>query len=403
MYDYRLRHFGPEWNYDDSFPNFTAENFNPKEWVNLIHSSGAKYFIITTKHHDGFALFNTTSTKTYRNSLIYGPKRDIIDELFTAAKIYQPTLKRGTYFSLPEWFNPDFGPYGFAQQPGNASTSWPGIIARNPYTGLEEPYTGRIPGAVNDFISDLMVPQMELLAYQYSTDIMWCDCGAANGTAPFAATWWNHARAQNRQVAINSRCGLPETADFDTPEYSTFSSAQRRKWESTQGMDPYSYGYNRATPRNAYMNTTTIVHTLVDIVSKNGNFLLDIGPRADGSFVDVEATNLRLAGEWINAHAEAIFNTTYWFVMTEVEGIRFTQTEDAFYILFLESPGLVINVNAPLPLLNGDIVTVVGHRGKEESVPVLWERGLSGFTFYVPEQAWEGEQYCWVLKIAYMA
>lgn len=108
------------------------------------------------------------------------------------------------------------------------------MICRNPYTGMDEPYTGRIP--VNDFITDIMVPQMEILAYDYSTDIMWCDCGASNGTAAFAAAWWNHARSENRQVTINSRCGLPQTADFDTPEYQTFSSPQRRKWESNQGL-----------------------------------------------------------------------------------------------------------------------------------------------------------------------
>ena len=371
--------------------------------MDLIHGAGAKYFVFTTKHHDGFALFNTHGT-TNRNSLTYGPERDLLHELFSAAETYHPSLRRGTYFSLPEWFNPDFGPYGYAQQPSDDSTSWPGIIARNPYTGLDEPYTGHIP--VKDFIDDLMVPQMEILAYQYSTDIIWCDCGAANGTAPFAASWWNSARAQNRQVTMNSRCGVAEAADFDTPEYSTFSSAQRRKWESNQGMDPYSYGYNRATAPSAYMNATTIVQTLVDMVSKNGNLLLDIGPRADGSIVDAEAQNLRLAGTWIDAHAEAIFNTTYWFVMSEVadQAVRFTQTEDAFYLLFLEKPGRHVYVNAPLPLLPGDLVMVVGAK---PDVPVPWETGIGGspapgFTFSVPEGAWDKEEYCWVLKIVYV-
>lgn len=407
-----MRTFGPDWNYDDGFPDFTAANWDPKAWVDLIYASGAKYFVLTTKHHDGFALFNTSET-TDRNSLLYGPHRDIVQELFTAAETYQPSLRRGTYFSLPEWFNPDFGSYGFAQLPGNSSTSWPGIIARNPYTGLEEPYTGRLP--INDFIADLMVPQMEILAYNYSTDILWCDCGAANGTAPFAAAWWNHARTQDRQVTINSRCGLAEVADFDTPEYATFSSAQRRKWESNEGMDPYSYGYNRATANSSYMNATTIVQDLVDMVSKNGNFLLDFGPRADGSIVDVEAANLRMAGEWIHAHAEAIFNTTYWFVMSEIadDGVRFTQTDDAFYILFLDKPkSSDVYIDAPLPLLKGDVVSVVG--GNSSHSHITWEEGVgknktgeshfgSGFTFYIPDSAWAGEKYCWVLRISYKA
>lgn len=385
-----MREFGPDWNYDDSFTNFTAANFNPKEWVDLIHATGAKYFVLTTKHHDCFALFNASNT-TDRNSL---STAHTVTFSMSSSPPQKPTSRLCDAVPTSPCRNgstPDFEPYGYAQLPGNTSTNWPGIIARNPYTGLNEPYTGHIP--VVDFIADLMVLQMEILAYQYSTDIMWCNCGAANGTAPFAATWRNHARAQNRQVTINSRCGIAEVADFDTPEYTAFSSVQRREWESNQGMDPYSYGYNRATARDSYMNATIIVHDLVDMVSKNGNFLLDIGPRANGSIVDVEARNLRLAGEWIHAHAEAIFNTTYWFVMSEIadEGVRFTQTDDAFYILFLKKPGPVLYIDALLPLLEGGMVTVIG--GKID-VPVLWEKGqagspASGFTFYVPEALWE--------------
>lgn len=94
-------------------------------------------------------------------------------------------------------------------------------------------------------------------------------------------------------------------------------------------------------------------------------------------------------------------------MMSEIadEGVRFTQTDDAFYILFLKKPGPVLYIDAPLPLLEGDMVTVIG--GKID-VPVLWEKGqagspASGFTFYVPEALWETEQYCWVLKILYLA
>lgn len=213
--------------------------------------------------------------------------------------------------SLPEWYNPDFEPYGFAQNPGNSSVSWPGLLATNPYTGETEPYTGRLN--ISDFITDLMVPQMEMLAYDYETDIMWCDCGAANGSAEFASAWFNKATAAGREVTMNSRCGIPEGSDFDTPEYATFSSVSERKWESNQGMDPYSYGYNRATAAESYMNSTTIVHYLVDMVSKNGNFLLDVGPMANGTIDATEVAHLKEAGMWIKANSEAIFNTTYWY------------------------------------------------------------------------------------------
>ncbi|KAJ2991579.1 hypothetical protein NUW58_g2464 [Xylaria curta] len=134
FYDYRLRTYGPDWAYDDTFPYFTASRFDPKEWVDLFADAGAQYFVITSKHHDGFALFDTGKTSN-RSSLHYGPHRDLLLELFDAAAIHQPSLKRGTYFSLPEWYNPDFGPYGFDQLPAESvpgTNSWPGVPARNP-------------------------------------------------------------------------------------------------------------------------------------------------------------------------------------------------------------------------------------------------------------------------------
>jgi alpha-L-fucosidase len=373
-------------------------------WVDLVSDAGAKYFVITTKHHDGFALFDAGDS-TNRTAIRYGPKRDLLGELFDAAKTYQPTLKRGTYFSLPEWFNPDFARYGFDQFDTASTTSWPGGLATNPYTGIKEPYTGYIPH--EDFVTDVMVPQMEILAYEYGTDIVWCDAGAANGTAEFAAAWYNSTRAQGRQVTINSRCGI-SAADFDTPEYQTFSSAQQHKWESNQGMDPYSYGYNRATAPDSYMNATTVIHTLVDMVSKNGNLLLDIGPRADGSLIEEEVQNLREAGAWIHAHEEALFNTTYWFIQSEIQDgpdVRFTQTDDAFYIIFLERPLLSdgrTGVIAPIPIIPGDYVSLLTVTGGES---LAWEMqghdAGAELLITVPEALLDQEEHAWVFKIQY--
>ncbi|KAL5115652.1 hypothetical protein ACEQ8H_006451 [Pleosporales sp. CAS-2024a] len=402
--DYRLRTYGPDLNYDDFFDNFTAARYEPKEWVDLIAESGAKYFVITTKHHDGFALFDAGNT-THRTSLHYGPKRDLVKELFDAAKTYHPALKRSTYFSLPEWFNPAYGKYGFAQygpeKPGG--TTWPGIIARNPFTNMTEPYTGFLP--VDDFIADVMTPQMEILAYEYETDILWCDAGASNATAAFAERWWNWARAHNRDVAINSRCGTALVNDFDTPEYATFSTAQRRKWESNMGMDPYSYGYNGATPDAAYMNATTLVTSLVDMVSKNGNLLLDIGPRADGSIPQPEINALQGAGRWLAANGEAIYNTTYWFQAAEVRdphtNVRFTQTTDALYMTSLAAPvaGL-LSVRAPIPILPSDQIDLLGVCGGE-ALP--WTFDGKVLHVHVSQDVVARGSHAWVFRIRYLA
>ncbi|KAH6684291.1 putative alpha-L-fucosidase [Halenospora varia] len=398
VWQYDLDTFGPDVVYDDFFQNFTADAFDAKEWVDLFADVGAQYFVFTTKHHDGFGMFDTKET-THRNSVHYGPKRDILKELFDAAKEHQPQLHRGTYFSLPEWYNPDFGPYGFAQLPGNASTSWPGILAVNPYTGEEEPYTGRLD--ISDFITDLMVPQMELLAYEYETEIMWCDCGAANGSAEFASAWFNRASAQGREVTMNSRCGIPEGSDFDTPEYATFSSVSERKWESNQGMDPYSYGYNRATAPESYMNSSTVVNYLVDMVSKNGNFLLDVGPMANGTIDATEIAHLKEAGTWIKANSEAIFNTTYWFITPETRDVRFTQTQNAFYIISLTKPMGSVIVDVPIPILPGDTISMIG---AGNGTVLEWSSTPDGsISIEVPAALADAGKYAWAMKVNYVA
>src|SRR5277367_4166755 len=165
-------------------------------------------------------------------------------------------------------------------------------------------------------------------------------------------------------------------------------------------MNPFSYGYNRATPTYAYLNASAIVTSLIDIVSKKGNFLLDIGPQANRTITDVEQTNLREGGVWIKDHAEAIFNATYWFVTPE-EGsqIRFTQTRDAFYILTLSQQNDTIVLDSPVPWVPGDQVTVVG---RDASVTVAPSRLLSNGSVLlnILSHVQQADQYAWVLRSA---
>ncbi|KAK8044989.1 hypothetical protein PG993_005013 [Apiospora rasikravindrae] len=406
---YHLDTYGPDVVYDDFIANFTAEHFSPRDWVDLFADSGAQYFVQTSKHHDGYAIFDVPATISRRTSVALTPHRDILGDLFAAAREYQPHLHPAAYFSLPEWFHPDYEPLGFG--------SWPGGNATNPFTNESLSYTGYVPlgagddGSNNskgDFVTDLIVPEMDILGTdpRYEVEIMWCDIGGPNATAEFAARWYNHAAASGRQVSMNARCGLP--GDFDTPEYASYSAAQRRKWESSAGMDPFSYGYNRATPDAAYMNASTIVTTLLDIVSKNGNFLLDIGPTETGEIVEVEKRSLREAGAWIKDHAEAIFNTTYWGVTPQYvdaatnADVRFTMTMDAFYISVLNqtTDGSVEMRNTPIPWIATDQVTIVGGQMAGQSVDVE-SLGESGIQLNITHEMWQADKWAWVFKITY--
>ncbi|KAF7289967.1 Glycoside hydrolase [Mycena indigotica] len=393
---HHLDTYGKDVAYDDFIPQFTASKFNASAWVDIIDRAGAKYFVLVSKHHDGFALFDTGNT-TNRNSVQLGPKRDLVAELFQTAKDEKPDLHRGTYYSLPEWFSPDFAKYGFG--------SWPGGLAHNAFntTPALEPYTGRLD--IDDYLTDLQLPQMVDLATKYDTEIMWCDIGGPNRNLEFAATFYNHAMSQGRQVTLNDRCGI--LPDFDTPEYATFGSIQPTKWESSEGMDPFSYGLNLATNASQYKNGTTIVQSLVDITAKNGNFLLDIGPTADGEIIQPMVDNLLDAGSWLEFAGDCVYDTDYWFPASEdpkpVNGTpaaRFTTTPNTFCIIAFAPPsdGSLV-VGKRLPLMLGD--EIVALRPSGPSSPLAWNISASGdLTIQVSSADVEGVRFAWPFRVS---
>jgi len=250
---------------------------------------------------------------------------------------------------------------------------------------------------VNDFILDIQVPQMNALAYDYETEIMWCDIGGANNSTLVMSEWINWAYTQKRQVTFNSRCGLG--GDFSTPEYTTNGNTVTAKWESNRGMDPFSFGYNYQTPDSGYLTGNDIVQSLVDIVSKNGNFLLDIGPEHDGTIKAIMQTNLRTAGTWIKAHGESIFKTRYYPRTPGVGNFRYTQTQNAFYIHYLTSPPASLAIPDPVPWLPGDIVTIVGGSMSGTVIPTTGGFGTLALTLSSAIRA--SDQFVWTFKISW--
>jgi alpha-L-fucosidase len=266
---------------------------------------------------------------------------------------------------------------------------------QNPYTGAPEPYTGYQAG--RDFVHDYQAPQMREIVRQYDPDVIWCDIGGANESSSVMAEYFN--RAKNRQhpkdVTVDDRCGIP-THDFTTPEYTTYPDTVVRKWEASRGLDPRSYGYNQATPDSMYMTADEVVNTLVDVTSKNGNFLLDIGPRADGTIPEIMQTRLRETGDWLKVNGEAIYGTTYWSRMAAQGPLRFTvKQNDAFYITSLDEPGDQVVVDAPVPIRAGDHVTMLGYTGS-----LKWTQQNGKLVIDVPAAARAAGKYAWTFKIS---
>ncbi|MFF1396171.1 alpha-L-fucosidase [Streptomyces sp. NPDC058287] len=371
--------YGEDFAYDDFIPMFTAKKWDPRAWVELFRDAGAQYHVLTSKHHEGFALWDTKLSD--RNSVKMGPKRDIIKELFDASRRYTPELHRGLYFSMPEWFNPD--------------NPWMGHAPRNPYTLEPVPYTGYTSG--KDYVKGFQAPQMLELIHDYDPQLLWCDIGGVNDSHNVLAEFFNHGKNRPKpyEVAVNNRSGIG-FHDFTTPEYTTYDNTVVAKWESSRGLDPYSYGYNAETPDDRYMSTEEVVHSLVDIVSKNGNFLLDIGPRADGTIPEIMQTRLRETGRWLKTNGEAIYDTTYWSRMAQLgEDLRFTvRPNRAFYIHSLAEPGAQLTVEAAVPVRPGDKVTMLGH-----DRPLNWRTTGGSFVVDVPAAARAAGEHVWVFKV----
>lgn len=403
-YQHHRDTYGENFNYDDFIANFTGEAFNAAEWVNLIADSGARYMVPVSKHHEGFAIFDIPESTSLRSSVKLGPKRDFLAELMSAAKTNHPEIRRGTYFSMPEWFNPSYAPYAL-----DCCGGFPGGPPKNPYTNETIPYTGYVP--INDYVKDLQLPQMESLAYdsRYETELMWCDIGGANNATLMLSAWINWAHSQGRQVTFNNRCGYGSTdhadasgGDFTTPEYYTNSETVVSKWETNRGMDPFSYGYNKDTPDSDYLTGKDIVQTLVDVVSKNGNFLLDIGPMANGTIPGIMQKGLRDAGKWIAERGESIYNTRFWQTTSGKGDFRYTINDSAFYIHVINvpsSPGSLL-VPDSIPYLDGDRIEVLG--GARSGTVVAATKNMNGsVSLSLTGDVLSGDRYVWTFKVIY--
>jgi alpha-L-fucosidase len=377
-YAYHAQKYGKDFNYDDFIPQFTAAKFDPKAWVQLFNQAGADYFVLTSKHHEGFSLFDTAYSD--RNSVKLGPHQDLVAKLFAADRKYTPQIHPGLYYSLPEWYNP--------------ALPWQGHGPQNPYTGQPVPYTGYKP--VNDYVADFQVPQLKELITKYKPDVLWCDIGYPATSPTVLQTLFNQELVTGRPSTVDDRCGLPES-DFNTPEYAPSYSLQTTKFEATRGIDPFSFGYNSATPDDQYATADELVDQLADIVSKNGNFLLDIGPRADGTIPEIMQTRLRQMGDWLKVNGESIYNTTYWARGATDGNLRFTVAPNkAFYITSLGPPGDTVTVHSPVPIRAGDTISLLGYHG----APLHWTKAADGsLAITVPAAAQKAGQYAWVFKI----
>jgi alpha-L-fucosidase len=264
-------------------PGFTASEYRPQEWVALAKRAGMRYIVITSKHHDGFALFDSGVTE-WDAVDASGARRDLIAPLAAAAR--EQGLRFGLYYSqAQDWTHPGGAKAGYAE-----GESW------------DEANKGDF----DEYLRTIAEPQVAEILTRFQPDILWWD----------TPVWMTRERADRlvgylREVPgiiHNNRLGGGYRGDTETPEqHIPATGFEGRDWEVCMTMND-TWGF-KSYDRN-WKSVEDLVRKLCDIVSKGGNFLLNVGPTAEGVIPVASVERLEAVGRWMDVNGEAIYGTT---------------------------------------------------------------------------------------------
>lgn len=315
IFAFHNRVYGKDFDYSGFRDLFKAELFNPDEWADIFFRSGAKYVVLTSKHHDGYCLWpNNEANKSYGmpwNSYVSGPKRDLVGELTTSVR--KKGLKMGLYYSIWDWYNPL---WPMEQQSvlssGNmdvdltAKSGKARSFNRNKFNEAKK--------GLDRYIDEVMYPQFKELVMNYQPSVIFSDgdwwmSDDLWRTRPLLAWLYNNAPNKN-EVVINDRWGKVrgKHGGYFTTEYGSGFYGIDRPWEENRGIGK-SFGLNRIENIDDYNTERDLLFMLVDIVSRGGNLLLNIGPRPDGTIPVIMQQRLIEIGNWLKINGEAIYGT----------------------------------------------------------------------------------------------
>ena len=399
--DFHAKTFGEDFEYRDFAPLFTAELFEPDLWASLFAESGARYVVLTSKHHDGFCLWPTRSPfKVGWNSMDVGPKRDLVGELTEAVRSHG--LRMGLYYSMIEW-----------------ETNRTGRTPAGRFISQEAMDRYGIP--IDRYVDDHVIPQLKELVTEYQPALIFSDAGEWDETEEFWKTkeflaWLYNSAPNKDEVVVNDRWAkgmVGKHGDYFSSEYQDLEGVgSEHPWEESRGMGR-SYGYNRAENINHYRTSKELVHELIDVVSRGGNLLLNVGPTADGRIPVIMQQRLRDIGTWLRINGEAIYGTRAWKAEASaaqkpeapeegapadgrLSGVHFTRKGSDLFAHFLEWPDGEVRLDG----LDGagDLnISLLGHQG-----PIEWH--LDDGSLYLTPPLMSPNQvpspYAYVFKIS---
>lgn len=271
---------------------FTADKYDPLAWAKLFKEAGARYAVLTTKHHDGFALWPTKFS--HFNAAEKTPaKRDLIGPYVQALR--KEGLKVGLYFSLCDWSHPDYTPVVFARK---------GVV-NGPYPTKDYPQKGQKDWTPWQRFTYYFQGQLKELMQNYHPDLLWFDGGWEHPAKDWqAAKVRAMLKKMNPDLVINAR--LPGNGDYETPEQGLPIFPPKGPWEFCMTINN-SWGWQ---PKDKnFKSAYQIIRTFSEILGMGGNLLLDVGPKADGTIPQPEVQRLKELGKWIKKHKEAVYQT----------------------------------------------------------------------------------------------
>jgi len=393
-FKHHVEAYGPQsqFGYKDFIPQLNGKKFNADEWAEMFKKSGARYVVPVAEHHDGFAMYDCAFSEW--SAVKMGPRRDIIGELAAA------TRRQGLIFGLSShraehwWFF-------------NGGMTFDSDVQDPRYASFYGPAQPKEMQPDQAFLDDWLMRTCELVD-KYQPQLVWFDWWIEEPAFKpylqrFAAYYYNRGAQWSRGVAINYKNqAFPEgTAVFDV-ERGQLAGIRPIFWQTDTSISKNSWGY---VQNQDYKTAGDLVGDLVDIVSKNGALLLNVGPRPDGALPEPEQRILLEIGQWLAVNGEAIYGTRPWKVFGEgptqvIEGsfsdtkrtaftgqdIRFTTKGDTLYAIALAWPGDQLTVKSlgkSVPLWDGEVgsVRLLGHEGQLE-----WSRDESGLTVKLPER-----------------
>jgi alpha-L-fucosidase len=359
--------YGEDAPYQDFAPQFKAEMFDPDRWAKTIERSGAKYVILTSKHHDGFCLWPSQHAWNW-NSVDIGPHRDLLGDLTESVRARGITM--GYYYSLYEWFNPLY---------------------------LENP---------ERYSLEHMHPQFKDLVERYEPALIYSDGEWDHPEETWHSAellaWLYNESAVRENVVVNDRWGTDsrsKNGGYFTTEYGEVgegkSLVEGKPWEEIRGIGA-SFGFNRNEMLDDYMSTRDLVLLLVDTVSKGGNLCLNVGPTADGRIPVIQEERLAQVGDWLGVNGAAIYGSSKWRAISEGVSVRYTSTPDAVYAISIGWPGDELILREPKPGRETHI-ELLGHDERLE-----WTESNGSLVIKVPRLAPDAVpgQYAYTFKLS---